>query len=139
MSQAVTSPTSPPPAPQRVRLEGTLDMVRASDASFTLRLADGRELPGRLVARKITTLATLLGRQVLVFGTGQFGPTGELERVDADGFLHNDGELWGSPSDDRPISPEERAELARRFQSVIGQWPGDETDEQIEQALREMS
>src|SRR5438270_444203 len=79
MSQPTAQPTGQPPAPPRVRLEGTRDMVRASDGSFTLRLADGRELPGRLVARRITTLATLLGRQILLFGTGQFGPTGELE------------------------------------------------------------
>src|SRR5258708_31684587 len=102
MSQAVPTTTSP-----RVRLEGTLDRVRASEASFPLRLADGRELPGRLVARKITTLATLLGRQILVFGTGQYGPTGELERVEADGFLHNDAEPWGCPPTDMPRSDDE--------------------------------
>jgi hypothetical protein len=56
MSQPATPSTNPIPAPPRVRLEGTLDMVRASDASFTLRLADGRERPGRLVGRPIVAL-----------------------------------------------------------------------------------
>jgi hypothetical protein len=138
----MTTDPSPPQSPassSRVRLEGTLDMVQASDSSFRLVLADGRTIPGKLVRGPITSLARVLGRRLLVFGTGKFGPAGELEWVEADGFLPNDGESWTVSATDPPVSDEVREELARRLRSVIGKWPGDETDEQINAALEELS
>jgi hypothetical protein len=125
--------------PPRVRLEGVLDMVQASDSSFRLSLADGRTVPGRLVGPPITSLARVLGRTLLVFGTGRFGPGGELEGVDADGFIPNDGQPWDVSPDDFPFSREVAEEMSRRFRSIVGAWPGDETDDQVEQALRELS
>src|SRR5436305_663567 len=104
-------------------------MVRASDASFAVRLADGSELPGRLVGRPATALAHLLGRALLVFGTGRFGPAGELLAVEADGFVPNDGGPWVVTKEALPLTPDELEEQGRRIRSVIGKWPGDETDE----------
>ncbi len=129
--EATTSP--------RIRVEGTLDMVQASDSSFRLILNDGRILPGRLVGYPILALARLLGRRLLVFGNGRFGPGPELESIEVDGFLPNDGQPWTISATDPPVSDEVNEELARRFRSVLGKWPGDETDEEIEQALREIS
>jgi hypothetical protein len=119
-------------------VEGTLDMVRASDSSFTLLLPEGRMLSGRLVGRPILGLARLLGRLLLVFGNGQFGAAGELESIEADGFIPNDGQAWTLSADDLPVSNEVAEEMNRRFQSTWGAWPGDETDEQIEQALKDL-
>ena len=58
----VSLPTSI--AVQRIRMEGALDSVQASDASFLLRLGDGRMLRGRFVGRSIHGLAHVLGRQL---------------------------------------------------------------------------
>ena len=41
--------------------------------------------------------------------------------------------------DDLPLSADVAQELACRLQPVRGAWPGDETDEEIDQALRELS
>jgi hypothetical protein len=123
----------------RVRVEGVLDMARVSDASFLLRLPDGRDLPGRLVGRPFEGLARVLGRTLLVFGVGQFGPNGELESIEADGFLPADGQPWDISPQDMPFSDDVARELARRQQAIRGGWPGDETDEEINQALKEMS
>ncbi len=131
--------TPPPPTTKRVRLEGTLDLVRASDSSFLLVLADGRAVPGTLVGRPISSLARELGRVLLVFGTGHFGAAGELERVEADGYIPNDGQPWTVSASDPPVSEEVHQELVRRFRATIGKWPGDETDEQINAALEELS
>lgn len=133
-----TALTTGPAAPPRVRLEGTLDMVRARDAAFTLVLADGRELPGRLMRGGVAGLGRLLGRRLLVFGVARLGPAGEVESVDADGYIPTDG-TWTRSASDPPFSPEVAAELARRWKEVLGKWPGDETDEEIDQALRELS
>ncbi len=124
----------------RVRLEGTLDMVQASDSSFRLILADGRTIPGWLVGYPILGLARLLSRKLLVFGTGRLGTTGELEGIEADGFMPDDGEAWIVSATDPEPSREVNEEMARRFQAALANWtwPGDETDEQIQQALREL-
>lgn len=128
-----------PATRQRVRLEGILDAVQASDSSFLLRLDDGSTLRGRLVGRPIKGLANLLGRRLLIFGTGRLGASGELEEVEVDSYMPNDGQLWFVNPDELPQSDEVQAEMGKRFKTIIGTWPGDETDEQIEQALREMS
>jgi hypothetical protein len=127
-----------PASLSRVRLDGTLDMVQASDNSFRLILADGRTIPGRLGGYPILGLARLLGRPLLVFGIGRFGSGGELEGIEADGFMPNDGQLWVRSATEPPLSEEVSEEMARRLQSVLGTWPGDETDEQIAQALKEL-
>jgi hypothetical protein len=113
-------------------------MVRASDSSFTLRLADGRTIPGRLVGRAISGLARLLGRLLLVFGNAQFGPSGELEWVDADGYVPNDGQAWDVFPGDPPESEDVEKELARRRAAVMAALRSAETEEQLEQALREI-
>jgi hypothetical protein len=123
------------PSPRRVRLDGKIDVVRASDASFTLIADDGRVIQGRLVGRSIEELAGLLNRAILIFGTGQFDSFGKLISVEADGFLPRENSLPNAPSLPRRTS-EEREEMARRLKSVIGTWPGAETDEEIEQTLR---
>ena len=189
MNQTVTPPPESPET-ARVRVEGALDMVRISDQTFTLCLADGRGLPGRLVGRQITGLSRVLGRTLIVFGVGSFSPDGDLVGIDADGYIPNDGKLWTVAPEDLPLSPEvveeqaqrtatgagpaveknghetvpaatasnhnpagtapppplpSVAEIVRRQQlkggvsAVFGQWPGDETDEEIERGLKELS
>ncbi len=107
----------------RVRVEGTLDVVRASDASFTLRLDDGRELSGRLVRGSVAGLGRVLGRRLIVFGT-----VGAVEEIEADGFIPNDGQPWTLSPDDLPLSREVVEEQGQRLKQAIGTWPGDETE-----------
>ncbi len=128
-----------PASLSRDRLEGTLDMVQATDSSFRFRMEDGRAIPGHLIGRPIITLAKVLGRRLLAFGTGQFNTAGELERLEMDSFIPNDGQPWSVSSEDMPLSEEVRMEQAQRLRAVIGIWPGDETDEQINAALEELS
>jgi hypothetical protein len=136
MSDAQLAPVNLPSA-RRVRLEGKLDVVRASNASFTLLEDDGKVIHGRLVGRPIEELGSHLNRAIVVFGTGRFDSFGKLISVEADGFLSRENSLPNAPSLSRRTS-EEREEMARRLQSFIGTWPGDETDEEIEQARREL-
>src|SRR5205823_2230641 len=99
---------------------------------------DGRSIACRLVGYPIQGLARLLGRRLVVFGTGRFGPGGEEQGIEADGFLPNDGQLWIRSASEPPLSDEVSAELARRRRLAAGTWPGDETDEEIAAALKEL-
>jgi hypothetical protein len=115
-------------------------MVQASDSSFRLLLTDGRALPGRLAGYPILPLARLLGRPLLVFGTGRYGPGGELEGIEADGFMPNDGEPWTMSASDPPLPRDVGEERARRLKDALARWtwPGDETDDQLAAALKEL-
>ena len=123
----------------RVRVEGTLDMVRASDQTFTVIASDGTTILGRLVeGRSVEELARSLNDDVVLFGAGQFDAAGKLLSVEANGFLPG-----LNPRRYRPQlagrTLEEREVMARRLKMVIGAWPGDESDEEVEKALRELS
>ena len=138
------------PPPRRVKVVGTLDMVRASTRAFGLRLDTGEELPGVLVADDRATarerLADLLDRRVVAHGRLVYRPSGRPLRLDADELAPTDADApffsqfppvptrnstraAGSASDAVSVSP---------VAAVFGRWPGDETDEQIAAALREI-
>jgi hypothetical protein len=136
------------PPDQRVRVAGTLDALRHSSRTFELRLEDGEVVRGILAgeAGEIAEFGSQLGSQVLVEGTAKFRASGRVLRIDADSLASTEATagLWtGAP---RPVfSPLGRAELRypqgprSGLAAIIGQWPGDETDEEIEVALRDLS
>ena len=139
MNPTVTPQLSTPNS-ARVRVEGTLDMVRASDQTFTVITPEGATISGRLVeGRSVEELARWLSEDVVLFGIGQFDPAGKLLSVEANGFLPGLSPRRRRQQQLAGGTPEEREEMARRLKLVIGTWPGDETDEEVERALRELS
>lgn len=133
------------PHPRPVRVVGTLDMVRVSTNTFGLRLDDGQDVRGVLVEGPIVEPAQWLNGRVLVHGRAVYRASGQLLRIDADSMASGEGEpaFWSRIPAARP----RRFDLKQviRGQShkpgaaaIFGQWPGDETDEQIEQALRNL-
>jgi hypothetical protein len=111
---------------------------------FVLRLADGRDLVGRLSNDCGIDLATFKDQPVLIEGTAYFNSQGEVvvvetERIrpaiEADSFFR----FMPKPAQ----LPDNIAEIGRQnalaLRDIIGKWPGDETDEEIEAALREIS
>jgi len=134
------------PAPQRVRIVGDLDMVRASTQAFGLKLDDGHEIRGVLIEGEIVELAELLRRRVLVLGESVFRPSGRLLRIDADSvqLAGEESTIWSkvpTPGTGKlDLSDLRRPQGPRSgVAAVIGQWPGDETDAEINEALEEMS
>lgn len=134
------------PAPCRVRIVGTLDMIRASSESFGVRLADGAEIRGVLSAGDIVELGGFLNKDVLVLGEAVFRASGNLLRVDADevALAQDEAPIWSRA----PARPSETMDFGRLrrpqgprsgIAAIIGRWPGDETDEQVRAALEELS
>lgn len=134
------------PVGQRVRLVGRLAELHADTHTFGLALDDGHQITGALPAGDALGIAALVNQRVLVLGTAIYGPSGNLLRIDADDV---------SPSpDDSPFFSAIPRPLAERFDldellreqgdkrgvsAIFGQWPGDESDEQIATALKELS
>ena len=121
-------------------------MVRSSTQSFALRLDGGQEVQGDLVQGDINTLTALVGQPVLVLGRAVYRASGNVLRIEAD-------EVQPATDRDRFFAtlPKPRR---RRFdvgqivreqshkkgvEAILGKWPGDETDEEIEQGLKDLS
>lgn len=134
------------PAATRVRISGILDMVRSSTQTFAVQLGDANEIRGVLVTGDIGDAAKLFRQHVLVLGRAVFRPSGRLLRIDADEILPaTDSDRFFSEAPSPFQKPFDlRATLRsqsrkRGVSAIAGQWPGDETDEQIDQALKELS
>ena len=96
-------------------------------------------MSGRLIRGSVAGLGRVLGRRLIVFGTGRLDPSTGVEAVEADGFIPNDGQPWTLLPDDLPLSADVVQEQGRRLNQAVGAWPGNETDEEVEQAVRELS
>jgi hypothetical protein len=132
--------------PQRARIAGTLDMIRASTQAFTLKLDDGQEVQGVLAEGNFGALKDLLRQPVLVLGWVVYRASGHVLRIEAD-------EIHPATARDRffatlPKPRRRRFNLRnvlreqghkRGVEAILGQWPGNETDDAIEQALEEIS
>ena len=136
------------PADQRVRIAGALDALRHSSRTFEVRVEGGELVRGILAseAGEIAELGPRLGSNVVVEGTAKFRPSGRLLRLDADSISPAEGDvsLWSSPP--RPLFAPLPASEFRYAQgprtgasAIFGRWPGDESDEEVESLLREIS
>jgi hypothetical protein len=134
------------PDPQRARVAGTLDMIRHSDRMFTLLLEGGKAAKGIAEGLAAKQLAELFGQRVVVSGTAVFRASGGLLRIEAEAIERagSDDAVWGRVP--VPLFGVMDAASLREPQgprsgvnAVIGHWPGDESDEEIATALRELS
>jgi hypothetical protein len=142
LAQELTDAT---PQSRAVRIFGRLDMIRASTRSFVLQL-DGGEYVHAAAADSfdIGSLTPLFQKTVLVLGRAVYRPSGRLLRIDAK-------EVKAASDDQRFFSkiPAPQANLGRRavyspaagrggIAAIFGKWPGDETDAEVDAALKEL-
>jgi hypothetical protein len=134
------------PVPHQVRVVGTLDMIRASTQGFGLKLDDGSELSGIYEHGDISDLQPLFRKRVVVNGNLVYRPSGRPLRLDATHLRMANGEssLWSRS----PSSPVEKLDIRQLRQpqtkksgvgAILGQWPGDENDEEIGEKLNVLS
>lgn len=128
------------PEPRMTRIQGVLDSVTVSTKSFTLQLEGKVTLRGLVASLAPELLAAHLVRSVVVEGYLYFKPSGQPLRIEADyiAAAQPGDELWARVP---------RAEVTHRpsvmptadIGVVYGQWPGDETEEQIFAVLEQLS
>ncbi len=133
------------PQPQQTRLVGKLDMIRDSTNSFAIKLKDGQDVRGVLTEGEIAKVTTLFGQEVLVLGKAIYRPSGKLLRIDADEvILAGERDQFFSSVPKPRRSRYDLREVLREQQhkkgisAIFGKWPGDETDEQIAEAMKEL-
>lgn len=94
----------------------------------------------------MAVVTALTDERVLVLGTAIYSPTGNLLRIDADDVTRSSDESNFFSSVPRPASTDFEVDEVRREQehkrglsAIIGLWPGDESDEEVAAALKELS
>jgi hypothetical protein len=131
------------PAPRQVRVVGRVDMVRHSTRSLGLHLIDGEEIRCAVVNEAIASLADYYNRDVTILGKAVYRPSGSVLRLDVEMILDTtDGREHFSTVPlpfNRRTAPDRKAQSPRSGVSAIfGTWPGEETDEELIEALAEL-
>ncbi len=137
------------PPDQRVRIAGKLDVLRHSDRMFTLILESGSPVRGVVASEAIdlAALGAMWGGSAVVSGVAKFRPSGSLLRIEAE-VIERAGEkdlsLWGTlpqpvfgPLDERALRQPQGPRSG--VSAIFGQLPGEESDEEIIEALDRFS
>ena len=128
------------PAPNINRLVGQLDSLTISTRTAVVKLDDGPALKGSISQSVDLDIAKpLLGREVVIEGLVTFRPSTRPQRIDIDyiAAASSRDQIWK-----RPLRGELVQQLAIPTDDLspyFGKWPGEESDEQIFAALKEMA
>jgi hypothetical protein len=134
------------PRPQAAMIVGKLDMIRDSTQTFALIMDDGQEVRCMMAEEEVESLTPLFKHRVAVSGRAVFRASGRLLRVEAESVrdaARSDQFFAKVP---KPNAP--RYDLRRVIRdqghkrgvaAIIGKWPGDETDKQIDEWMKENS
>ncbi len=133
------------PPDQRVRIAGQIDTIRHSDRMFTLILDDGQSIRGIAERTEPGQLAALFGQRAVVSGNAVFRPSGSVLRIEIDLLeaAGADSEVWSQMP--RPaLGIERRPRPGRQgprsgVSKIFGRWPGEESEENVLQALESLS
>lgn len=134
------------PSPQRVRIVGQLDGLVASTQRFSVLLDSGEKVVGVFADDQMDAMQELWRKRVLVLGTAVYRASGRLLRIDAESVKPGENEPNVFSRMPSPLSTKIDVSKLRKPQgprsgmaAIIGKWPGEETDEQIQEALERLS
>jgi hypothetical protein len=129
------------PAPRVSRVRGLLDALTISTRLLSLRLDDGRILRGFAGGVELDQLKQLLGTLVVVEGMATFRPSGEALRLEVDSASPaSEGDvIWAEPPKSEPVARSRPSQAPVGLDAFFGKWPGDESDESLALALRDLS
>jgi hypothetical protein len=129
------------PSARISRVRGVLDMLTVSTKTIALRLADGRIVRGFAGSVDQERLKALLGMDVVLEGSINFRPSGDALRIEVESILPaTPGDvIWSQVPTVEPTSSRLRLPVAPvGLDAFFGKWPGDESDQQLTEALREL-
>ena len=129
------------PSARISRVRGVLDMLTVSTKTIALRLADGRIVRGFAGSVDQDRLKALLGTDVVLEGSINFRPSGDALRIEVDSILPaTPGDvIWSQLPTVEPTSSRLRLPVAPvGLDAFFGKWPGDESEQQLTEALRDL-
>ena len=128
------------PPSQAVRVSGTLDTISASNANVALKLKDGATVPARMDNHDPAELRTLFGKPVVVSGVAHYRPSGRLLMVNVESIGKADAgdvlfETAPLSRERLPVAAPVAQDESSGVSAFFGTWPGDESDEELLEAL----
>lgn len=134
------------PRPERVRVMGLLDLLTATQRGFQLKLHDDTIIRGRFQEEQREQFQELWNQQVIISGQAEFKPSGfvrhlQAERISIATEAHR---IWAEQPRASQTSFESREfhhprESKGGLAALVGKWPGDESDDEIDAQLRDLS
>jgi hypothetical protein len=145
--QAAKELAAATPRSRRVRVVGRLDLLGVSQRVMKLVLDRQTVVTAVWSSEKeFTDLKDFLDRDVVIEGPAVFRPSGTLLRVDADAIASSTSADEFFRKVPEPILERDYAKLARPrpgekpgFAQILGIIPAEESDEEFERALEELS
>ncbi|NUN48685.1 MAG: hypothetical protein HUU15_07640 [Candidatus Brocadiae bacterium] len=136
------------PRDHQVVVAGKLDQISHSDRAFRLLLEDGSQLQGLVPEDPdlLKALPAFWGNNAVVHGLAKFRPSGRVLRLEATAIEAANGDVRVWAEMPRPLVGSLDAAQLRVPQgarsginAIVGQWPGEESDEEIRRALERLS
>lgn len=131
------------PEPEPIILNGTVESLKYSKLKVQIKTEEGIVDGFLTEALSTDDIAPYWGKKVTITGTAHFKPGGrsviEIERV----FKAGEGDTYFSKKPksetvDQQLERQIRKKGRNQLAELIGKWPGDETDEEFEQMLKDL-
>ena len=128
------------PEPRSMVIAGIFNLIEHTQNRFQLTLSDGRKIFGKIESPLISkeNMRSLWGEKVTIKGIGQFSATGKLRFIEAQLLKTQEKgeELFEHVMEPRPIFSllevtKPKARIGSPLKSVWGQWPGNESIEEL--------
>lgn len=129
------------PAPRAVRVMGTLDTISATKVDVILTLADGSKIRARIEDHDPNLLQELFNTPVVVSGIAEFLPSGDPYVLNVETIAKagpGDRVFEKTPLGRRPVFQPKTQENGSGVAAFFGTWPGDESDDDLLAALKEL-
>ncbi|PIW98192.1 MAG: hypothetical protein COZ80_11880 [Ignavibacteria bacterium CG_4_8_14_3_um_filter_37_9] len=133
------------PAPCKVIINGKLDEMKYSKGKLVLITSDGNVNSFIKDNSIIDQIVNFMGKEITINGIGHFKPSGHLSFVEILEFFEpgKSDKIFSR----RPIAMTTEQQILfhlkegknkNSLSEIIGKWPGDESDEEFEQLLKEL-
>lgn len=136
------------PEPKAVIISGIFNLIEHAQRRFQLSLKDDTKIPGKADSSLVSAenMRALWGKEVTIKGNAHFKPSGKMRFIEAQivkPFQEGEQIFQIEPELITPRYVLEELSTTRRAKSplkeVWGQWPGEESIEEILDTLREIS
>jgi hypothetical protein len=128
------------PSPHAVRVTGILDTISATRSDIVLTLPAGEKVTARIEDHDPATLKSLFGARVVLSGMARYRPTGRVLMIDVEHIsVARDAdalfETLPVASESLVVAPSVPQDEASGVSTIFGTWPGEETEEELLEAL----
>jgi hypothetical protein len=136
------------PEPHAVVIAGSFNLIEHTQGRFQLSLEDGRNIPGRADLSFVThdLMRTLWGKKVTAKGVAHFNPSGKIRFIEAQIIksFEPGEEVFENLLEIRSLhgvveEQKRKQQLRSPLKEIWGQWPGEESIDEILSQLKEMS